>query len=62
MNRKGFTLVELLIVVAIVGIIASMVLGQLKGCRDRSSTKERWDAPKTERDGGVRGMEEGTVP
>lgn len=62
MNRKGFTLIELLVVVAILGIIASIVFGQLKGCRDRTSSKERWDAPKTERDGGMRGINEGTVP
>jgi prepilin-type N-terminal cleavage/methylation domain-containing protein len=62
MNRKGYTLTELLVIVAILGIFASMVFGELKGCRDWSSSKERWDAPKTERDGGMRGTNEGTVP
>lgn len=36
-NEKGFTLIELMIVVAIIGILGSIVMGKLGGSRDKAA-------------------------
>ncbi len=41
MNKKGFTLIEMLIVVAIVGLLASVVVLGLGGARERSRDAKR---------------------
>ena len=36
LNRKGFTIIELLMVVMIIGILASIAVPRLRGMRDRA--------------------------
>jgi type II secretion system protein G len=37
-NNKGFTLIELMVVISIIGLLSSIVLASLKGARDKAKS------------------------
>ncbi len=50
--RKGFTLIELLIVIAIAGLLSAVIVGAVRGSRDRNTEEarppEKASAPKSD--------------
>jgi type IV pilus assembly protein PilA len=43
--QKGFTLIELMIVIAIIGILASIIVPQFKAYRDKQADIEATSVP-----------------